>query len=258
MIHRTFCLPSTGNVNEVFGAPSPGYLSDRGSEVTMAKILLVDDDLDLLDTVSTRLRFERHLVETTDDPESGWELMQLHQFDLIILDWSMPVLDGIELCRRFRKSGGSTPVLLLTARETVEEKVIGFEAGADDYLGKTADHRELSARVKALLRRSLERVEDIITIRGFSLDSIRHSVTKNGTPVSLLPREFSLLEFLMKNPNRVYSAQDLIDRLWTSESDVSPHTVTTCVNRLRSKLGETTKDQSLIKTIYSVGYTIET
>lgn len=224
----------------------------------MAKILLVDDDIELLNTVAARLRFEHHVVETTEDPESAWELLQLHQFDLIVLDWAMPVLDGIEICKRYRKAGGTTPVLLLTGKEKVDEKLVGFEAGADDYLGKTADHRELSARVKALLRRSADRAEDVLSIRGIELDVVRHSVKRNGNPVQLLPREFALLEFLMRNANRVYSAEELIDRLWTSESDISPHTVTTCINRLRGKIGETSKDQSLIKTIYSVGYTIET
>ena len=221
----------------------------------MAKVLFIEDDLEYAQAVKDLLQGEHHNVELVDNGRDALELLKVYKFDVIIIDWGIPEISGLEVCSRFRLAGGTTPILILTGKTAIGEKETGLDAGADDYLTKPAEPRELSARVRALARRSPGISGNLLKIRHVALDSGKHIVTKNDQEVELYPKEFSLLEYLMRHPNQVFSADDLLDRVWASDSESSPHTVRSCINRLRAKLDEDGKD-SFIRTIYSVGYTV--
>ena len=221
----------------------------------MAKVLFIEDDLDYAVAVKDLLQGEHHNVEIVDNGRAALELLRVYKFDVLIIDWGVPEISGLEVCSRFRSAGGTTPILILTGKTAITEKETGLDAGADDYLTKPADPRELSARVRALARRSPGISGNVIKIRDVVLDSSKHLVKKNEEVVELFPKEFSLLEHLMRHPNQVFSADDLLDRVWASDCESSPHTVRSCINRLRAKLDDDEKN-SFIRTIYSVGYTV--
>jgi DNA-binding response OmpR family regulator len=219
----------------------------------MAKILLVEDDRDLAGMVIDWLKFEHHLVEAVHDGEDAVNMLKSYQFDVIILDWQLPKLEGVDVLRNYRTGGGQTPVLMLTGKGAIAEKEVGLDAGADDYLTKPFHMKELSARLRALLRRPGNVTGNVLSARDICLEPATFRVTKGGADIQLLPKEFALLEFLMRHPNQVFSADALLDRVWKSESNVSPETVRTCLKRLRRKI-DTEEQDSLIQTLHGVGY----
>lgn len=219
----------------------------------MAKILFVDDDRDLLQVVRDSLRFEHHLVETTTNARDTSDLLAVSEFDLIILDLGLPDGSGLEILRELRSRGCNTPVLILTGRNAIEEKTEGLDLGADDYLTKPFHMKELASRVRALIRRSAGQTSNILKASCLVLDAAAFRVTKLGQEIKLAPIEFSLLEFLMRHPNRAFSSEYLLNRVWASPAEVGLETVRTCVKRLRKKLG-TYKDQQIVDTIHSLGY----
>lgn len=224
----------------------------------MAKILVIEDDEELAAVVQDWLTDENHVVDLLTKGADGIERLENYHYDLLILDINLPDMTGIEVCKKFRDSGGTTPILMLTGRTAISDKEQGLDAGADDYLTKPFHPRELSARVRALMRRvgGGNEVATVLKARDLVLDPASHEVTRNGNKISLLPKEFSLLEFLMRHPEEVFSSETLLDRVWSSESDVSPDTVKVHINKLRSKIdvdGET----SLIATVHRVGYKLQ-
>ena len=221
----------------------------------MAKILLIEDDAQYAGVVKDWLELEHHTVELADNGKDAIDQLRVYKFDLVIIDWGLPKMSGLDVCAQFRSAGGATPILMLTGKNAIDEKETGLDAGADDYLTKPANLRELSARVRALVRRSGGISGNVLKIRDIVLNATTHVVERNGKEISLFPREFALLEHLMRHPNQVFSAEDLLDRVWSSDTEASPHTVRSCINRLRSKLDDT-DDDSFIRTIYSVGYTV--
>lgn len=223
----------------------------------MAKILLVEDDRDLAGMVFDWLKFEHHLVEMVHDGQEGLELVQSYDYDIIVLDWELPNVSGVDILRQYRSGGGMTPILMLTGKGAVHEKEAGLDSGADDYLTKPFHMKELSARVRSLLRRPPQVTGNVLTAGLLSLEPSTYRVTKNGADLQLLPKEFALLEFLMRHPNQVFSAEALLDRVWKSESDVSPETVRTCLKRLRKKI-DVEGEASIIQTLHGVGYKLAT
>ena len=219
----------------------------------MAKILLVEDDLDLRQIVEDWLRHDHHLIETATKGDEAMELIGIYPYDLIILDWQLPVYDGIRILKKFRQDGGKTPVLMLTGQDLAEQIEHGLDSGADDYLTKPFHMKELSARVRALLRRPQSIVENVLKVADISLNPRTYAVTKGGADIRLLPKEFALLEFLMRHPNQVFSAEALLDRVWRSENDAAPETVRTCIKRLRRKI-DGDGEESVIQTLHGVGY----
>ncbi len=222
----------------------------------MTKILLVEDDQNLLTTIKEWLEFEHHIVEAVDNGLSGLELLGSYKYDLIILDWELPKLSGLELCRAFREKGGQAPVLFLTGRGTIPDKEAGFDAGADDYLTKPFHMKELSARVKALLRRPAAFVDQVLKAGNLVLDRSTYQVTRSGEEVYLARMEFALLEFFMRHPNKVFSPEAILERVWSAESDRSPETLRTCLKKLRNKI-DTQGQPSMIKNLHGVGYKFE-
>lgn len=219
----------------------------------MAKILIVEDDLDLRAIVEDWLKHEHHVVECASRGNEAVELLNIYPYDLIILDWELPELNGIQILRQFRNRGGRTPVLMLTGKGALDEKETGLDSGADDYLTKPFHMKELSARIRALLRRPAEPGETLITVGDLSLNPTTFAVTRGGAQIKLLPKEFALLEFLMRHPDQVFSAEALLDRVWRSDSDAAPETVRTCIKRLRKKL-DSESEESLIQTLHGIGY----
>lgn len=221
----------------------------------MAKILFVEDDQGLAEMVLEWLICERHSIEHLTDGQSGLDYLQYGKYDLAILDWSLPNKTGLEICKQHRETGGTTPVIMLTAKSTENEKELGLDSGADDYLTKPFSVKELSARIRALLRRPPQTLSRLIEVKELKLDSIRHVISKNNTEIQLLPKEFALLEFFMRHPDEIFSSEALLDRIWHSDSEATPDAVRTCLKRLRKKIdGETAENMSYIETIPKLGY----
>ncbi len=222
----------------------------------MAKVLLVEDDRNLAGTVREWLEFEHYLVEWVETGTDALDMMKSYKYDVIIMDLTLPKMDGIEVCKTFRQQGGETPILILTGRGTVPDKELGFDAGADDYLTKPFHLKELSARLRALMRRPKDFAGEVLSAGNISLDIGAHTVTKGGKDIHLPRMEFALLEFLMRHKGQVFSAEALLDRVWTADSDKSPETIRTSVKKLRSKI-DTKGEQSLIRNVHGVGYKLE-
>lgn len=222
----------------------------------MAKILLVDDDKELLETVQLLLSGERHTVETAATGEQGLELMRFSHYDLVILDWSLPDTTGVDICKRFRSAGGSAPILMLTGKASVLDKESGLDAGADDYLTKPFHVKELTARIRALLRRPAGMTSETLSAGAISLEPGTFKATVAGRQVQLHPKEFALLEFFVKYADRYFTAETLIDRIWPSDSEISTDAVRQLIKRLRSKI-DTDGEPSRIRTTQGLGYKLD-
>lgn len=223
----------------------------------MAKILLVEDEVELGAVVSEWLGDDHHLVEIAHDGTEGLRLVQTVLYDLIILDLMLPGVSGMEICRQVRSAGSPTPILILTARSSISDKEAGLDSGADDYLTKPFHLRELSARVRALLRRPANVASTVFRVGDLALDRNNCAVMRNDSElIPLHPKEYSLLEFLMSNPGKLFSPDDLIDRIWGSDSTVVPETVRTYIKTLRKKIDLPNK-ASLIQNIRGMGYKLE-
>jgi DNA-binding response OmpR family regulator len=219
----------------------------------MAKILLVEDDVDLTVMIVEWLSFEHHSVEVVHNGQEGMERLRLCQYDAIILDWSLPEMTGLEICRTYRQANGVAPVIMLTGKNSIADKENGLDSGADDYLTKPFNMKELSARIRAVLRRSSNSTTNILTVGELTIDPTKYKLTKNGKEIQLLPREFALLEFFMRHPDEVFSGDALLQRVWHSESDATSEAIRTCIKRLRQKI-DGDSDDSVIQTISRVGY----
>lgn len=223
----------------------------------MAKILVVEDDKDLCNLVSEYFAVAGYTVDKAFTGSDGRNFLKTYQYDVVILDWSLPEVSGIALCREYRANGGNCPVIFLTGKTEIADKETGLDAGSDDYVTKPFSIQELAARVRALLRRSPVYHHNVLKVKDIELDPNEHKVTKNGKEIKLFPREFALLEFFMRHPNQVFSADILIDRVWQSDTEATAKTVRVSLMRLRQGLEED-KDNSLIKNVYGVGYKLET
>lgn len=219
----------------------------------MAKILVVEDDLAICTIIVDWLSHQHHTVEITHNGLEADQYLKTYQYDVIVLDWGLPDLSGVEICKRYKTAGGRAPILMLTGKHDIEDKEEGFNAGADDYLTKPFDIKELSARIRALLRRPTNVYDNILSIRNIALDPNNHLATKNGAPVKLTPKEFAVLEFFMRNPNKVFKADALLDHIWNSEAGCGPETVRTCIKRLRRQIDEPGV-ASIIENVHGVGY----
>jgi DNA-binding response OmpR family regulator len=226
----------------------------------MAKILFVEDDGGLADMVVEWLTCERHSVELVADGTSGHERLKFGGYDLAILDWKLPGITGLDICKQHRSEGGKTPIIMLTGNDTITDKETGLDSGADDYLTKPFSVKELSARVRALLRRPPSVSANILTVRSLVLDPTKHRVTIDGTETHLLPKEFSLLEFFMRHPDEIFSSDALLRRVWHSDSEATSEAVRTCLKRLRKKIDNTDnedEENSFIQTIPRLGYRLK-
>lgn len=223
----------------------------------MARILVADDDKQLCGLIEDWLIHQKYTVDITYNGGDAQEMLKTYEYDCIILDWDMPELTGIDVCKTFRTNGGETPVLMLTGKCSIDSKEIGFDSGADDYLTKPVELRELSARIRALLRRKPTQQLATLNVGDICLDPAKRTVTKNGKEIELWPIEFALLEFLMMHPDQIFTADALLHQVWKSEASAGPEAVRTTIKRLRRRIDDDSKN-SLIKNVYGFGYKLST
>ena len=215
------------------------------------RVLLVEDDRMIAQGLQTALRQDGYAVDGVTDGRSAAEALRTSRFDLVLLDLGLPHRDGIEVLRELRGRGDSTPVIIVTARDDVQNRVAGLDAGADDYIIKPFDLDEVGARMRSVLRRAAGRGDPRIEHRGISLDAVTHMVARDGVPVVLSAHEFSVLEALLQRPGAVLSRAQLEDRLYGWSEQVESNAVEVYIHGLRRKLGS-----DAIRTLRGVGYFI--
>ncbi len=218
------------------------------------RILLVEDDDRIADPLAEDLRHQSHAVDIAYDGLAGWEFAQSASYDVILLDWMLPKLDGVQLCQRLRQSGCQAYILLLTAKDATGDKVIGLDAGADDYLVKPFEVDELTARLRALSRRQPIYQSAILKHGEIELNPSTHTVTYAEIPVELTSKEYMLLEYFLQHPTQVISRTALLDRLWEFDRIYGEQTIKTHLTNLRRKLKQAGCEQDVIETVYGVGY----
>lgn len=219
------------------------------------RILVVDDEPAVRDAVQRALKLESYQVETASDGAEALKSLTVAAPDLMILDVLMPRVDGLEVCRRLRAAGDSTPVLMLTARDSVANRVEGLDAGADDYLVKPFALDELLARVRALLRRSSPEGGQVLKFSDLSMDTVAREVKRGSRPMELTRTEFLLLELFLNNPRRVLTREIILDRVWGFDFGPESNSLEVYIGYLRKKM-EADGEPRLIHTIRGVGYVL--
>jgi DNA-binding response OmpR family regulator len=221
------------------------------------RMLVIEDDSDLAQFISKGLMEERYAVDLAANGEEGLALALANPYDLLIVDIMLPKVDGLTVCRRLRAAGNRVPVLLMTARNTVEDKIAGFDTGADQFLTKPFAFAELLARIRALLRRgSLQPEVTHLKASDLNLDLISRRVWRAGKEILLTNKEFALLEYLLRNPNRVLTRTSIIDHVWGLTHDPMTNIVDVHIRALRGKI-DRHSSPSLITTVRGVGYMLE-
>ena len=222
------------------------------------RILLVDDDEQLMEVLASKLVAQRYAVDIASTGEMGWEFVLLFDFDLVVLDWMLPDIDGVELCQQIRAEGYTMPIMLLTARDRQNDKVLGLDAGADDYVVKPFDFDELTARIRALLRREINVASPILEWGDLRLDPRTHEVHHQKQLLALTPKEYGIIELFMRHPQQVFSPGAIIDNLWTGEDAPREEAIRTHIKGLRQKLKAVGMAKDTVKTVYGVGYRLKT
>ncbi|MBX9687282.1 MAG: response regulator transcription factor [Candidatus Obscuribacterales bacterium] len=222
----------------------------------MAKILLVEDDPLISQSLIDWLEAEHHTVELAEDGKEAQDLLKFYQYDLVILDWQLPGISGIEVCRNFRSAGGQIPILMLTSQGNIEHKELGLDSGADDYLTKPFQLREVGARIRALLRRPFDMLKSIGTANTeIQLEPKDYSVVfKSSKKVALQPKEYAVLEFLMRHPEQFFTTEQLLNQVWKSDSDSTTGALRACIKRLRKRLSDDCP--GLIESARNSGYRV--
>ncbi|MEC4805280.1 MAG: response regulator [Jaaginema sp. PMC 1079.18] len=220
------------------------------------RILLVEDDDGFAAWLETALTQQHYLIERAGDGQTAWDLAEAFPYDLILLDWLLPKLDGLEFCRQLRRRGDFTPILLMTAQDSNAHKVKGLDAGADDFLVKPFALEELLARIRALLRRGNTPLWDTMTWGQLQLDPANCQVTYGGIILKLTAKEYELLELFLRNPSRIFSQSTLLDRLWSFDDPPSEGAVRTQIKSLRRKLKKAGAPD-IIETVYGLGYRLK-
>ena len=221
------------------------------------RILLIDDDEILMEALADKLIENHYAVDIATNGEMGWEFICLFNYDLVLLDWMLPDIDGIKICKKIRAKGYQMPIMLLTARDRNIDKVKGLDAGADDYVVKPFNFEELTARIRALLRREIHVASPVLNWHGLSLDPKTHQVTNQQQLLPLTPKEYGLLELFLRHPQQVFSPGAIIDSLWAGEDPPGEEAVRTHIKGLRQKLKVSGMPKNTIETVYGVGYRLK-
>lgn len=218
------------------------------------RILIIEDDEAILRVLRRALAYEGYRVDTAPDGEGGLSQARDYHPDLVILDWMLPGMDGLEVCQRLR-AGGSVPVLMLTAKDTLQDRVQGLDAGADDYMVKPFELDELLARVRALLRRTQPERVPMLSFADLSLDTSTRQASRRGRVISLTAKEYDLLELFMRHPRQVLTREMIFDRVWGYDFGGESNVLDVYIRYLRQKL-EIEDEQRLIHTVRGVGYVL--
>ncbi|HRZ39886.1 MAG TPA: response regulator transcription factor [Candidatus Omnitrophota bacterium] len=219
------------------------------------RILLVEDEIKIANFIERGLKEENYVVDVASDGEKAMFLAEINPYDLIILDIMLPGVDGITICRELRKKEISVPILMLTAKDRVRDKVLGLNSGADDYLAKPFDFEELSARIGALLRRNRDNKTGILKVADLELDQLRHKVKRAEKQIQLSSKEFALLEYLMLNADHVVTRTMISEHVWHEDFDSFTNVIDVFISFLRNKVDKDFK-KPLIHTIHGKGYRI--
>ncbi len=221
------------------------------------RLLVVEDEVYLLDILKKRLTKEHYSVDTCEDGLEAWDYIKLTQYDGIVLDIMLPGMDGIELLKRMRKEGNHTPVLLLTARDSIEDRVTGLDIGADDYLIKPFAFEELLARIRVMLRRqdTVQPQDEVYRLADLSVDCKSHAVTRGGKQIELSSKEFALLEYLIRNQGVVLSREQIEQHIWSYDYMGSSNMVDVYIRYLRKKIDDG-QEKKLIQTVRGAGYVL--
>lgn len=220
------------------------------------RLLVIEDERKIARVITESLKREKYAVDAAYDGEEGFNLADSQPYDLLIVDRMLPGLEGAEIVKKLRENGKNMPILFLTALSTTEDKTLGLDVGADDYLTKPFAIDELLARVRALLRRPPIQQPDILKIDDLKIDKQQQTVTRAGKNIDLTNKEYALLEYLMQHPNQILSKETLIDHVWDFDADILPNNVEAYIKNLRQKIDKPFKKQ-LIKTVRGFGYRIE-
>jgi len=221
------------------------------------KLLLVEDDERIAEALAEDLTDQHYAVDIAHDGEMGWELLEAFTYDLVLLDVMLPKMDGLTFCRQMRAQGMNIPVLMLTARDTTSNKVDGLDAGADDYVVKPCELEEISARIRALLRRGPITSSPILEWEELQLNPNTCEVFFGDELLALTPKEYSMLELFLRNQRRVFSRAQILEHLWAYEVLPEEDTVKAHIKGLRHKLKGAGAPSDLIQTVYGFGYRLK-
>ena len=216
-------------------------------------LLLVEDNRHLSDSLKMTLEDDGYIVDTAYDGNDGQEMGMMPSYDVIILDIMLPGKDGLEVCRELRNKRIRTPILMLTARDALEDRVVGLDSGADDYLVKPFEVDELRARIRALMRRESADKSGFLKIGDLVLDPVTHTVRRGERPIELTAKEFSLLEYLMRHPNHLITREMAEEHLWSYDHLIASNVVDVYIRRLRIKIDDPS-DVKLLETVRGAGY----
>jgi DNA-binding response OmpR family regulator len=223
------------------------------------KILVVEDEHRLAEAIKRGLQQEKYIVDLAFDGQTGYEMALTDEYGLLVLDLMLPQMNGLDICRSLRSDGIHTPVLMLTARGRIEDKVEGFEAGADDYLAKPFAFVEFLARVKALSRRPQVTPQDKLQLADLTLDTATSQVSRGNKTLKLSKTEYALLEYLLRHQGKLLNKEQLINHVWSYEADILPNTVEVYVGYLRRKIDKDFPDSPpLLHTVRGFGYKLST
>ena len=226
--------------------------------IVLMRILVVEDEHKIANSIKKGLEQESYAVDVAYDGEYGYDLASTEDYDVIILDLLLPKMDGVEICQKLREENIHTPILILTAKGQLEDKVGGLNSGADDYLVKPFAFAELLARIKALTRRPKQALASVLTVRDLRLDTLTYEVKRGKKEVKLSKTEFALLEYLLRHKGKILTKDQIINHVWDYDANVLPNTVEVYIGYLRNKIDRPFKNKpALIQTARGFGYKIE-
>lgn len=221
------------------------------------RILVVEDEHRIAGSIKKGLEQERYAVDVVYDGTTGYDLAASEEYDLIILDLMLPGMDGMAICKKLRSEKNHTPILMLTAKGQIQDKITGLDSGADDYLVKPFSFEELLARIRALSRRPKQALSEKLTVADLTLDTKLFIVNRSDNTIQLSGKEFSLLEYLMRNSGKILTKDQIIAHVWDYEADILPNTVEVYIRNLRQKIDLPFKNKKpLIQTVRGFGYKI--
>lgn len=221
------------------------------------KLLVVEDERRIAQAIKSGLENESYRVDVSYDGTSGYAMAKAADYDLIIMDIMLPGMSGIEVCRKLREDDVQTPILILTAKDHDQDVILGLDGGADDYLAKPFSFEVLLARIRALLRRPQQTVDDILTTQDLGLNIKSRQATRAGVEIKLSNKEYSLLEYLLRNKGKVMSKQAIMAHVWDFDSDILPNTVEVFIAYLRAKVDKPFEGPPIIRTVRGFGYKVE-
>jgi two-component system, OmpR family, response regulator len=224
---------------------------------TIMRILVVEDEHRIAASLKKGLEQEHYTVDVVYNGIEGYDLASTEGYGLIVLDLMLPGKSGIEICRDLRKNKITTPILVLTAKDQTQDKVLGLDTGADDYLTKPFSFEELLARIRALIRRPVVPIDDILKVEDLSLDTKKFIIKRDQVEIQLSGKEFALLEYLMRHPKQILTKEQIIGHVWNYDSDILPNTIEVYIKNLRSKIDVPFAGKiPLIQTVRGFGYKI--